>query len=835
MSAMITAEWCPVGKDNFYRKFDIYQMNWDLKFDNVCVVAAQYGGPVAVIEDRKKHNAVQGLSKPTIFIYSASGQIISTILWNSGSIIELGWSSTEELLCVQSDGIVLSYDLFGNYKHSFSMGDEAKERKVIDAKFFNSFKGTGVVVLTSSFHFYLVNNVLEPKLRRITDMISTKEPPSSWCVLSDERKSRILVAQGKSLMLLEEMSTSAQPICADINSTHTEITGIVSSHDNQCVALFTDTGKLWLGSADLRVKYCEVDTQWRSKPDDFVWCGSEAILVLWNRCSLMLVAKNGEHTTFAINEGMSLCQEMDGVRLLSRYKHEMLQKVPTVTQEVFRINSTEPGSFLLEASRQFQKGSHRSDEYLRLVKDKLKTAVQQCNEAAGYEFSHETQKLLLKAAQFGKSFIESSTENDKFVQMCRTLRVLNAIRDYKVGLPLTLIQFRHLRTGVFLDRLVLRKQYYLAIKIAKFLLIPEEQGESRILALWACNKVGQTHLQDDVVAREIADKLGQAPGISYTEIANKAIDANRSQLALKLMDFEPCAKRQVHLLLRLNEGKAALVKAIDSGNTDLVHIVIQHLKVHMSLSDFLYYIREFPMAQALHLKYCREHNKETWKSIYEQEDDFNSLGACSIREAYEPKNSSTMEMILNSAAEYYKKGKSENYQSLCEEHARLLRQQRAMQEKLNTSNFVGLSVNATLKKLLLMKEHKLAEKLKQEYKIPDRRYHWVKIATLGEQEDWAELERFSKAKKSPIGYEPFVDVCLAHGNKKGAELYVSRVCDDMKVRYYVKLNLFAEAAKVAFEQRNPQALSYVQSKCYETHPDISDKIANMVAQLSSKK
>jgi hypothetical protein len=45
---------------------------------------------------------------------------------------------------------------------------------------------------------------------------------------------------------------------------------------------------------------------------------------------------------------------MDCVRLLCRSSHELLQKVPTVVQEVFRINSTEPGSFLLEASRQFQ-------------------------------------------------------------------------------------------------------------------------------------------------------------------------------------------------------------------------------------------------------------------------------------------------------------------------------------------------------------------------------------------------------------------------------------------------------------------------------------------------
>lgn len=83
-------------------------------------------------------------------------------------------------------------------------------------------------------------------------------------------------------------------------------------------------------------------------------CGSEAVLGLWNGGSLLLVSKEGERTTFAISEGMALSQEMDGVRLLSRYKHEMLQKVPAVTQEVFRINSIAPGSYLLEASRQFE-------------------------------------------------------------------------------------------------------------------------------------------------------------------------------------------------------------------------------------------------------------------------------------------------------------------------------------------------------------------------------------------------------------------------------------------------------------------------------------------------
>lgn len=80
-----------------------------------------------------------------------------------------------------------------------------------------------------------------------------------------------------------------------------------------------------------------------------------------------------------------------------------------------------------------------------------------------------------------------------------------------------------------------------------------------------------------------------------------------------------------------------------------------------------------------------------------------------------------MEMILNGSAELYRKGRCEANALLCEEQAKLLRHQRSLQEKLNMGNLLGLSVTDTLKKLLLMKEFKLADKLRQEYKIPDRR------------------------------------------------------------------------------------------------------------------
>lgn len=42
--------------------------------------------------------------------------------WKSGPVVQLGWTVTDDLLCIQEDGSVLIYDLFGSFKRHFSMG-----------------------------------------------------------------------------------------------------------------------------------------------------------------------------------------------------------------------------------------------------------------------------------------------------------------------------------------------------------------------------------------------------------------------------------------------------------------------------------------------------------------------------------------------------------------------------------------------------------------------------------------------------------------------------------------------------------------------------------------
>lgn len=57
-------------------------MKWQMDdgFDNMIVSGAPYGGPIAVVRDRKHYVRIMPSSKPVITIYNCVGDVISKIL-----------------------------------------------------------------------------------------------------------------------------------------------------------------------------------------------------------------------------------------------------------------------------------------------------------------------------------------------------------------------------------------------------------------------------------------------------------------------------------------------------------------------------------------------------------------------------------------------------------------------------------------------------------------------------------------------------------------------------------------------------------------------------------
>lgn len=456
--------------------------------------------------------------------------------------------------------------------------------------------------------------------------------------------------------------------------------------------------------------------------------------------------------------------DIDGTRIFTNDVCEFLQKVPgqyesspcrsithlltDVTEEVFKLGSTAPASVLLDAVDQLERKSPKADENIQMIRPHLDEAVDTCVKAAGHEFSIHWQKQLLKAASFGKSVLDLYNSDD-FVDMCENLRVLNSVRFYEVGLPLSYDQYIRLTPERLIERLMARHEYLLAIKVAEYLRLSTD----KIYVHWASQKVKVSSDDEESICHLIVQKLDGKRGVSFEEIARSAYEEGRTKLATQLLNHEPRAGKQVPLLLNMKEDMIALDKAIESGDTDLIFYVLLHLKKQLPLASFFRTLNGRPVAVALIESSAIDQDRELLKDLYYQDD--RRLDGCNllIKEALGLKDPAPTFDKLKMASKLLQESKENTFQlKAVEEISKLLRLQDTFERDLGPG-FVGLSVNETMFKLILTGNMKRALKVQMEFKIPEKTAWWVRLRALVAKRDWTELEEISKTKKSPIGWE----------------------------------------------------------------------------------
>ena len=88
--------------------------------------------------------------KSKVTILTCSGVEISYWKWKNATALAAGWSQEEEPVFVLEDGTILIYSMFGIFKHQINMGDDAKDHKILSAKIYPSYQGTGVAILTTT-------------------------------------------------------------------------------------------------------------------------------------------------------------------------------------------------------------------------------------------------------------------------------------------------------------------------------------------------------------------------------------------------------------------------------------------------------------------------------------------------------------------------------------------------------------------------------------------------------------------------------------------------------------------------------------------------------------
>ncbi|KAH7906991.1 vacuolar assembling sorting protein VPS16 [Hygrophoropsis aurantiaca] len=831
-----TATWDAMPDGNvFYRRQQLYSMPGKLPdLGDYVIAGCRNGGPLALMRDTTKLIAVgratPAFTKAQIQIYSPAGEGLLLFSWDQGKIIRYGWSFDERLVVLNEEGVYRLYDLQGDHQQ-FSFGAEAAELGIVDARIHEN----GLVALTGSLTLLEVKGWEGGRPLALAPP-GLSEPPHAWAVIPpDQNISRhveVLLSVDATILAVDNLESVDQRLSRG------PFTHVSPSPNGKLLALLTFTGLLWVVSTDFQRSLAEFDTTSvgaHGIVNQVEWCGNDAILVTWDNLAL-LVGPSGDTlrylyfgTTFAVTE-------IDGIRVISQDVCDLIQKVPASSLSVFRPGSFSPSAILFDAWESFSRRSPKADESIRSIRHDLAAAVNECIDAAGREWEPYWQRRLLSAAKFGWGFLDLYNPTD-FVAMGQALKVLNAVRFFEIGIPLTYSQYNYASPSQLVTRLTSRNLHLLALRISSFLSLKPDV----VLKHWASAKLAKskssTEEGDDEVCRLIVDKFQTLGGgdVSYADIAKRAWEVGRAGLATKLLDHETRSSDQVPLLLAMKEDKLALIKAVDSGDTDLVYHVLLHLHKRLPLGSFFRLIEDggerLASASRLLQVYAREQNREMLRDFYYSDDRRVESAVLSLEEASRMTDPSAVTSAVKAAHKFFSEDKDRTFEAkMTDESTRLLAFQQQLEKEADGKvTFFGLSVSETIRTCLLNGMAKKADRVKADFKVPDKRFWYLKLHALTSMRDFEALDTFARSKRSPIGYEAFVRHLLEKGHSKEASAYVLRCDAPKRVDLYVDCGDWRNAGRECKERGDKARLEQLKKKCPNSL--IARELDHMIASM----
>lgn len=567
-------------------------------------------------------------------------------------------------------------------------------------------------------------------------------------------------------------------------------------------------------------------------PTQIEWCGNDAIACFFSQDNeIKLYGPQGSYVTFWYPDKIiAIESQIDGIRIFTDKSIHFVSKVQHYTSKIFRIGSTESSAILLDSLDLLSNHATKAIENLKVID--LKQALLECLEAARDELDPYWQKKLLAAVSFGKdSLVKDSFDSDEFVKVCNLLRVLNMLRQ--MGIFITLAQYQEQRLDGILLRLLNLHYFYECVQICDFL--NHKEKFPKIFKYWAITKIQLSpELDDDELYQLILKKSqSQTLPLQMASIGKIAFAEGRFLLARKLALNEPLPFFKLQLLLDMDEYELAVKEAKNTQNSEIIISLLLQLREKLTISQFTKLIIMVLNDDNLFTYYSREDFGFQY-DFYQQTDQYLDLGRLIYEQgkkkkslvSFLPQIESLYEKVSNSSVI---KGDKE----LITRQLSLVNVQKDLTSQYNI-DFMELTMDETLSKLIEYNHSKQINKFINLFKISDKKYYHIKCKKLSQLKRFDDLYKFSKEKKSPIGYMPFYKYVLEQGNKGEASLYIPMISDisnEEKLNMYLECKSYYEAIQLATKDKNIQGLKNIYEKIPSNEPQLKTLVYENMNKL----
>lgn len=843
------AEWHRLG-ETYYRRTRLYELPWPSeRLGQALVAASDDGGLLAITRDPRQLVALGEASaiEPKIHVYTGAGQLLETLpLDTSSQLVTLGFSWRDELVTVHDDGHVRVHALLvpcprgdperhpatsSSHYVALSLGIEAADTGVaaalVRADRVWALLRSGAIV-EAPLPTAPTDSIWLQKTRADPPRVHAPLPAPHLVAWAPARPAGVLLAAEQCVWALDtqgvrELLHADAPYSAVRQSPNGQLLALLTAHEVRVVRADGTQLRAW----DMR----QSEVYQRAQPvprvpellDDappspahdrgglggtglcaIEWCGDNAVALAWPG-EVLLLGPYDEPVHLAVHGVPFLYGDATGVRIVDAHTHDRLARVASSTEQAVRPGSAHVAALLVEAARLAPTESARAYEAVRAIGADLAMAVDTCLDAATHEWDAAAQRPLLQAALFGQTWLDAP-DPARLVGVSRTLRVLHAMRDPAVGVPAS---YDEGALGVWLYRLAARAQHGRAVAICEAL----QHKADAVLLHWARVYIARIRATDDdeSVAQTIIARFQRARTLRYADIAMTAWQAGRPRVASRLLEHELRAVDQVPLLLQMHEHRAALARAVESGDTDLVYYVLFTLPTHLSRAAFLDVVQTpdvrdtewdthtvglrpsaRPTYEALAARlleaYAREQDTGLLRDFYFQDDRHRDMALHCIAQAYAAPVSERSEALQHAQQHFGDDRACAAEARLTGEACALLAAQRALAPELAslgvspTPGVVGRSLYDTIALCLAHGLPRRAERLKHDFRVPDARYFAIQMRTHIAQGDLAALWRLVAQRRPPDGYEPVVSALLQAGHIEEACRYAAKGASDKASR-----------------------------------------------------
>ncbi|KAI4387291.1 hypothetical protein MLD38_005134 [Melastoma candidum] len=299
---------------------------------------------------------------------------------------------------------------------------------------------------------------------------------------------------------------------------------------------------------------------------------------------------------------------------------------------------------------------------------------------------------------------------------------------------------------------------------------------------------------------------------------------------------------KVPLLLSIGEEDTALIKATESGDADLVYLVLFHIWQKKPALECFGMIQARPLARDLFSTYSRCYKHDFLKDFFLSTGQLQDVASLLWKESWEfgknPMASKGSALhgprikLIEKAQSLFAETKEHYFESkAAEEHAKLLRIQHELEVATKQAIFVDSSISDTIRTCIVLGNHRAATKVRTEFKVSEKRWYWLKVFALATISDWDALEKFSKEKRPPVGgsseieigifiitcclfvqknekgYRPFVEACTEADKKGEALKYIPKLADPReRAEAYARIGMAKEAADAASQAKDGELL-----------------------------